>query len=222
MRLWLEPDLELRAELHSSQPTIAKSMPYSDTEGLYVVTFGGFLTNTNLTDLELGISPSLTDTLASGIGIGNHRSWTDGTFDLELTSPDGNLEVIAASNRLNFVRYVAVNHTYALPGPPPTGLAVVSGSYSVQGSAAETGWGQPMALTFNYHSHARSNMAESSLQPYYWSAATAQWVPVTTVTANHDRQQVSASSKLYGIYALMGTPTTELPFEIFLPVVQNQ
>lgn len=219
-----EADLELTAELHSSQSAVAKSMSYSDTAGLYAVTFGGFPTGTNLIDLELGISPSLSYTLVSGIGIGNHRSWTDGTIALEITSPDGNIEVNAAGNHLTADRYVAVNHTYALPGPPPAGMAVVSGPYSVQGSASETGWGQPMALTFNYHSHARSNMPEGSLQPYYWLAATAQWVPVTTAMVNHDRQQVSASSKLYGIYALMGTTpkSTELPFEVFLPVVQNQ
>lgn len=214
-------DLELTAELHGIQPTVTKSIPYSEVEGLHVVSFDGLPARTNLIDLELSISPSLTDTLVSGIGIGNHRSWTDGTVDLEITSPDGNLEVNAASDHLTSERYVALNPTYALPGPPPAGMTVVSGPYSIQGSAAETGWGQPMALTFNYHSHASGDMPKSSLQPYYWSAGEEQWQPITTTMSYAGRQQVSASSKLYGIYALMGTPTTT-SFEVFLPVVHNQ
>ena len=213
------PELELTAQLHGKQSpsSVAKSMSYSPTKGMHVVMFGGFQARTDLIGLNLLIRSSLSDTAPSLVGIGNHRSWTDGKVMLDVTSPDGNFNVNAQSDHLTSGRYVVVNPTNALPGPPPAGMSVVTGPYSVQGSGSEPGWEKSMALTFNYHALSLGEMAEGSLQPYYWSASESQWVPVTTTTTNAGRHQVSASYKLYGIYALMGAlPLTEL---LYLPRV---
>ena len=182
----------------------AKTMVYNDEMRHYFTEVEGFPAETDLIGLTMLLSPAITGTVFDEIGIAHHRSWTDGNADLNLTTPDGNLALNAPRGNLSFPIYVAANSTYALPGPPDVGKAVIGEAYSILSSGVITEWEQSMALTLAYHDVSLGDVEETSLRPYYWSASTNKWIPVETFTIDQEHQQVSASIRLFGIYALMG------------------
>lgn len=184
-------------------PLAAKTMSYDPGQARYVATFSGYSPG-----LLNGLTFQMTTTVGSGfveIGIGHDRSHTDGAGnDLDLTTTDGNLILNAPGGSFSGPTYVVANPTNALPASPPTGLVVIGQPYSVQPSGALTGSQRAMALSLSYQSVSLGEVDESSLQPYYWSAAQNQWQPVLSYTLDTSAKRASASTDLFGIYTLMG------------------
>lgn len=199
-------------QLGSSTP-ISVALAYDSSAGVY----------TGTADLD----PSLS--LAGNVGVTaqdtmSHTLQVFNTFglfpvtasgDAVAYSGDGLVELYLPEGSLSGDAYVSFVPDAAV-GPPPGGLIILSGPYSVQASPGVT-LSNDVGLSLKYLDTGGTldGIDPSTAQIYRWDAGTEQWVPLTSSVLD-GRAEVSTAIDAFGTYAVMAA---EPQYPVYLPVV---
>jgi len=180
--------------------------------------------NTNQENLYLSGCKAGVDCI--DIGPSHKRCWTGGPQDeLNLTTVEGNLILYAPAGSFTDQTEVQVGATNTLPQALPQGLTILGQPYLIEATGTNTVSAniqaansmmhseRGMALTMTYSPNQLDSVEETSLALYHYNDQ--QWLEVTPSTLNTNTNQISVSTDLFGLYALMSTQTkTYLPLII--------
>jgi hypothetical protein len=199
-------------QLGSSTP-ISVALAYESSTGLYTGTI----------DLAPSLAPvgsvevTAQDTTSHTLQVFNNFSLFPVTAseDTVAYSDDGLVELYLPADSLSDDAYVSFVPDSAA-GPPPEGLVILGGPYSVQASPEVT-LNNDVGLTLKYldAGGALDGIDPSAAQIYRWDAGTEQWVPLTS-SVLEGRDEVSTAINAFGTYAVMAS---ELQYPVYLPIV---
>jgi hypothetical protein len=175
------------------------TMTYSDTVQSYVTTVPGFAPALSQ---EGRISITSTTGLATA-GIEFARAYLTNDGPQAVRSPDGNLEVqFPGAEIFPAATYLAVAPSYRPPAPPPAGLELVGGVYSIRAAGALNRSEKPFVVRLYYVDGLLDGRDPAALGVYVWDGAASSWAPLGgRHFAGHG--YLSAATDRLGTYALM-------------------
>ncbi|NJN66059.1 MAG: hypothetical protein HC884_04750 [Chloroflexaceae bacterium] len=144
---------------------------------------------------------------------------------LDLYSTDGMLHLHLPPAAFDSRTFVTITPLSMLPAEPPDDRVTVGSAYSAIPSGARTGADKPVVLVFRYDQRLLESMGvdPDALHIYRWkpdvdgSADGGTWEQLESSLLPNDRS-VSATTRHFGIYALMGTRS---PGTLYLPLIMR-
>ena len=201
------------AVTEGAAPVIAFTpMIWDPVELEYTRSFAGFTPNV---DIDGSAHISTSSGIIAPTSAGYIRAWAPKDRPVDVQSSDGQFMLNIPENGLgNTDNYVLAMPTNSLPSDPPFGRAVVGRAYAVNRSGASVTSTLSMNLRMGYDSGDLGIIIEDSLSIYVWDESTSVWTPVVSSTVSLDNSLVTAPTKRFGIYAIMGVVPAPAIFNV--------